>query len=92
MVLEDTDGALHALVSSVWPDVTNDSPEKLQMLIVMLRRICTEKARSQPMQHCRSYVQLLQSHVAHTMHDAPRFICYTNNLQDVHLCKACQFA
>ena len=58
-VLEDTDGALHALVSSVWPHITDDSPEKLQMLINLLRRICTDKARRQPTRHCRSYMQLI---------------------------------
>ena len=67
-VLKDADGALHALVSSVWPNIAMHSPEKLQMLLDMLRRICTEKARSQPIRRCRSYV-IANSHVADIMHN-----------------------
>ena len=63
-VLQDADGALHALVSSVWPHIADESPEKLQMLIDMLRRICTSKVRSQPIRAlplpCAAYITFMQ--------------------------------
>ena len=78
-VLKDADGALHALVSSVWPNITVHSPEKLQMLLDMLRRICTEKARSQPIRRCRSLV-IARLYVADVMHVVPRLICCTMSI------------
>lgn len=79
-VLKDADSALHVLVSSVWAHIADDLPEKLQMLIEMLRRICTAKARGQPIRHCRFYVQLKISHAASAMHGAPSYICCTKSL------------